>query len=94
MRGAGLRSLWEVHLDHILIEVLTIDGIWAISVIIHVSVLCNPIFFFGFLGLHPWHMEVPRLGVGWELQLPAYTTATATWDPSHVCDPHHDSQQH
>ena len=26
---------------------------------------------------HPWHMEVPRLGVKSELQLPAYTTATA-----------------
>ena len=27
-------------------------------------------------------MEVPRLGVEWELQLPAYTTATATRDPA------------
>ena len=26
-------------------------------------------------------MEVPRLGVKLELQLLAYTTATATWDP-------------
>ena len=25
--------------------------------------------------------EVPRLGVKLELQLQAYTTATATWDP-------------
>ena len=31
---------------------------------------------FVFLGLHPWHIEVPRLGVSSELQLPAYTTAT------------------
>ena len=46
-------------------------------------------FFFVFLGLHPWHMKVPRLGVEWELQSPAYTTATATWDPSRVCDLHH-----
>ena len=38
-------------------------------------------------------MEVPRLGVQQELQLPAYTTATATRDPSHVCDLHHSSQQ-
>ena len=29
-------------------------------------------------------MEVPRLGVKLELQLPAYTTATVTRDPSHV----------
>ena len=32
-------------------------------------------------------MEVPRLGVKAELQLPACTTATATPDPSHICDP-------
>ena len=31
-------------------------------------------------------MEVPRLGVESELQLPAYTTATAMLDPSHACD--------
>ena len=34
-------------------------------------------FFFFFLR-HPWHMEVPRLGVESELLLPAYPTATAT----------------
>ena len=44
--------------------------------------------FFFFLGLHPWYLEVPRLGVGWELQLPAHTTATATPDPSHICGLH------
>ena len=27
-----------------------------------------------------WHMEVPRLGVEWELQLLAYATATVVWD--------------
>ena len=35
-------------------------------------------FFFGFLGLHLWHMEVHKLGVESELQLPAYATAIAT----------------
>ena len=34
-------------------------------------------------------MEVPRLGVQWELQLPSYTTAKAMHDPSHVCNLHH-----
>ena len=29
-----------------------------------------------FLGAHPQHMELPRLGVKSELQLLAYTTAT------------------
>ena len=38
-------------------------------------------FFFVFLGPHPRHMEVPRLGVESELQLLAYTTATAMPDP-------------
>ena len=39
------------------------------------------LFFFVFLGPHLWHLEVPRLGVESELQLPACTTATATLDP-------------
>ena len=46
-----------------------------------------------FLGLRPWHMEVPRLGVQPELQLPAYTPATATPDLSRICDLHHSSGQ-
>ena len=37
-------------------------------------------------------MEVPRLGVKSELHLLAYTTATATKDPSCVCDLHHTGQ--
>ena len=50
-------------------------------------------FFWFFLGPNLRHMEVPRLGVQLELQLPAYTTARATQDPSHVFDPHHSSWQ-
>ena len=38
-------------------------------------------------------MEVSRLGVESELQLPANTRATATWDPNHICDLHHSSGQ-
>ena len=38
------------------------------------------------LGPHPRHMEVPRLDVESELQLPAYITATATRDLSRICD--------
>ena len=37
-------------------------------------------FFFFFSGPHLRHMEVSRLGVESELQLPAYTTATAMPD--------------
>ena len=47
-----------------------------------------------FLGLQLQHMEVPRLEVESELQLPACTTATAKLDPSCVCDLHHSSRQH
>ena len=49
---------------------------------------------FFFLRSHPWHLEVPRLGVQWELQLLAYATATATPDPSRVCDLHRSTRQH
>ena len=42
-----------------------------------------------FLGLHPRHMEVPRLGVHSELYPLAYATATTTQDPSHICDLYH-----
>ena len=45
------------------------------------------------LGLHPWHMEVPRLGAESKLQLLTYTTAIATPDPSWVCKLHHSSRQ-
>ena len=48
-------------------------------------------FYFFFLGLHLWHMEVPRLGVASELQLPVFSTAQAMLDPSHVC--YHSSWQ-
>ena len=45
--------------------------------------------FIFFLGPHLRHTEVPRLGVKSDLQLPAYATATATLDPSHICDLRH-----
>ena len=49
-------------------------------------------FSFCFLGIH-LYMEVPRLEVKSELQLLVYITATATPDPSCMCDLHHNSQQ-
>ena len=61
----------------------------------HIQIFMSMLFFclfFFFLGLHPQHMEVPRLEVKLELQLPA--SATATPDPSHICDLHHSLQQH
>ena len=46
-----------------------------------------------FLGPHLPHMEVPRLWVESELQLPAYAAATAIPDLSHVCNLHCSSWQ-
>ena len=55
----------------------------------------TPVFFclflFCFLGPHPWHMGVPRLGVESEQHLLA--PATATPDVSRVCNLHHSSHQ-
>ena len=59
-----------------------------------VLVTISSFYLFIFLGSHPWHMEVPRLGVKLELQLPATATATATQNPSHVCNLCHSSRQH
>ena len=67
------------------------------TVLIHISLVFTALLFpfiFCILGLHLQHMEVPRLGVQLELQLLAYTTATAMPDPSRLCDLHHSSQQH
>ena len=47
-----------------------------------------------FSWLHLWHMVFLRLKVESELQVPAYTTATATQDPSCIFDLHHSSRQH
>ena len=46
----------------------------------------SPQIFFFFLRPPLQHMEVPGLGVELELQLPTYTTATATPDLSRICD--------
>ena len=54
--------------------------------------ILKSIFFF-FLRLHLWHTKVPKIEVESELQLQAYTTVTAMWDPSHICDLQHSLQQ-
>ena len=57
------------------------DG-WFENVFMELIFLCVC----AILGLHPWHIEVPRLGVKLELRLPAYTTAIAMQDPSCICN--------
>ena len=64
--------------------------------LIYVSAFSLSIHLFFFFWLFRATLEAyggSRLGVESELQLPAYTTATAMWDPSRVCDLHHSSQQ-
>ena len=51
------------------------------------------LFVFCFLVLHPWHMEVPRIGDQLKMQLLAYVTTTAIPDPSCICDLQHNSWQ-
>ena len=68
--------------------------LWWVFIQIFCSVCGQSFLFRVFLGPHSLHAEVLRLGVKLELQLPAYTTATATRDPSDICDPHHSLQQH
>ena len=63
----------------------------CVSVMSDCSFFFSFLSFFCFLGPHPWHVEVPRLGVKSDLQLLAYATATAMWDPSCVYDLHHSS---
>ena len=46
---------------------------------LNINNICGKdLFLFFFLGLHSWHMEVPRLRVKLEQQPLAYATATAT----------------
>ena len=63
------------------------------SDIFFVCFFCLFCFFF-FWGLHLWQIEVLRLGLESELQLQAYTIATAMPDLSHVCKLHHSSWKH
>ena len=60
---------------------------------IYLFIIIIIIFFFLLLGPHLWHLEVPRVGVTLELQLPPYATATAMQDLSHIYNPHHSSWQ-
>ena len=70
----------------------------SISLFISFTVICSSrigFFFYSFFFFSFWshlqHMEVSRLGIELELQLPAKTIATAIRDQSCVCDLHHSS---
>ena len=67
----------------IIIQFCLLVDLWFMIIII---IIC-------FLGLHPRQLEVSRLGVELELQLPAYATAATIPDLSCLWDLHHSSQQ-
>ena len=73
---------------HILMDTSLVPYYWATMG----TARSNFFFFFFFFKATP-AMEVPRLGVESQLQLLAYTTATAMQDPSCICDLHHCSQR-
>ena len=95
--------------NHLMVEVLWVHECVCVCVCVCVLCLFSGCFFFlvftmmhldmftyfcfFFLGPHQHHTEVPGLGVELELQLLAYTTATAMRDMSHICDLHHSSRQ-
>ena len=74
---------------------LVTTSLFSMSESVSVVHIHSIVFFWLFLGPHLWHMEVPRLGVNLtsELQLLAYTTATAMPDLSRISDLHHSSWQ-
>ena len=76
-------------------EFVYIESVFFVFICIFFFFLITLWWFYLFiaLGPHLQHVEVPRLRVKSELQLLVYTTATATWDPSHTCDLHYSSWQ-
>ena len=71
----------------------TISGTPEKKIYIHIHINTHThtfFFFFYFSGQHLWHMEVPRLGSN---QSYTTATATATQNPSHICNLHCSSRQ-
>ena len=63
---------------------------WLLAVITgQLKIFFNFIIIFFFLGLHPWHIEVPRLWVELKLQLLACAAAMATLDLCRLCHLYH-----
>ena len=91
--GWGHRLWNKTHLNLSALPIFIFSGQLRESFYKALLCMCMYIYIVCCLGPHPWQMEVPRLGLKLELQLPAYPTATATWDPSCICKLHHNSQQ-
>ena len=69
---------------HLSIQFILGPNYALITVHLYLDKLIYSFFPFFFLGLQLRHMEVPRLGVKSELQMLAYTRATATPGPNRV----------
>ena len=75
----GMEDLFSPTLYRLVISTITTSQPLSLSLKI--------LLFFFFQGCtHPQHMDIPRLGLKLELQLLAYTAATATPDLSCVCN--------
>ena len=81
-------SLSSHSLDLSCFHVLAIINTATVDMLVCVSFL-----FFVFFRAAPAIYEGSQAKGQSELQLPVYTTATATWDPSHVCDLYYSSWQ-
>ena len=91
--GGSCSNLGGRRLHAGIYSILEINNTSHLSIVHHNRESSDFFFFCLFLGPRPQHMEVPRLEVKSELQLWAYTTATATWDLSLICNLHHSSWQ-
>ena len=65
---------------------ITLATIQYIKTLINETRENKTINFFFLFKATPLHMEAPRLGIESDLQLLAYTPATESRDPSHICN--------
>jgi len=84
--------------SHVSQTLVSSTGFWLLLCSKHLTVstankMKFELIFFFFSQPHLWHLDVPRLEVQSEMQLPVYTTATATPDPSCICEQCCSSQQ-
>ena len=74
-------------------EIKKLSQGFKMSTTVNLGLQPSNIYIFLNLGPHPQHMEVLKLGVKSELQLPTSATATAMPDRGYVCNPYCSSGQ-
>ena len=73
-------TYWQINLLLLVHDEIRYLKCVCISFLVMPCLKWHFFFFFVILGLHPWHMEVPRLGVKSELKLLAYANHShCTW---------------